>query len=233
MKGEADRRRVPVEAGREAAGEDGPAKTAWGPYLLALKPSEGSQVLFSVLEGHPELLPGAESFARRLLSEGKFEGIAGSVVAALSALSPEDSWRAAGRREFGYVEPVEAATEVLEGAMAPFHEQLGCFLRAGLPDRARQVLMGIVLGLYRASSGGNCPLLEHAPDFAVESAGWALEVWGLYSGREGRGRRSRKRREAASPLPVDFVETCVPGWRTFLLPRGGNKRAGPGGTAPG
>lgn len=232
MKGEAGRRHGRKMPGAEPAGEKGPAETGWGPYLLALKPSEGTQVLFAVLDGHPELLPEAESLARRLLSEGTFEGIAGDVVAALAALSPEDAWKAAGRTEFGYVEPLEAATGILEEAMGPFHEELARFLKAGFPDRARQVLMGIVLGLNRASRGKDCPVLEHAPDFAVESAGWAIEMWSLLSAPGGKGGRSRKRGAAASPLPREFVESCVPEWREFLLPGARDGRAGPGGGAP-
>ena len=195
-----------------------PAEGGWGTHLNALRAGEGTQVLSDLLDRHPELAAEADAIARDFLSGFDFQQVAREVAEAIQDVPLEEIQGRAGRHEHGYVEPEEAAWEVLEEGLEPFHADVRRFLKAGLRDLARQVCMGIVLGLYRAAHEGKGPLLPYAPDFPAEAAGWAIEQWDLLVGRKGRRRRARRIGSDDVPLPAGFVEEWVPDWRTLLAP---------------
>jgi hypothetical protein len=65
-----------------------------------------------------------------------------------------------------------------------------------------------VLGCYRLSERAGGDVLEWAPDFPVEAAGHALEVW--YTGGDAPKHRPRGERKRSS-LPADFLN-LIPKW---------------------
>ena len=111
----------------------------------------------------------------------------------------------AGHHESGYVEPVEAATEILEEAIEPFVENLARYLDLGLQVTALETCKGVILGLYRLNNGEPpCTLVDWAPDFPSEAADRVLTIW-----------RDGVRNEGAT-FPEDFVAGFVPKWRTMI-----------------
>jgi hypothetical protein len=63
----------------------------------------------------------------------------------------------AGKRSWGYVEPAQAAQDLLEEAVAGHLDDMKRRMHLGLDASAESVCAGIVLGLFRASrqnSGG-------------------------------------------------------------------------------
>ena len=88
--------------------------------LDVLTGDEASAVLRELLSSHPDLIPDARRAANALLATVSFTDIARSVFDALLALDLDDL--DAGPRAGGYVEPSEAAWEVIErvsGAVLP------------------------------------------------------------------------------------------------------------------
>ena len=169
--------------------------------------AESASVLKALLERHPELRSEAEALGKEALGEVSFLAVAGDVQAAVLQFDYDDLNDRAGAHSWGYVEPGEAANELMEEAVEPFVSEMKRYLELGLEEQARQVCQGILLGLYRAENAGGNEILDWAEDFPAESAGCALEDWmqavGSVSASEGRkGRR----------LSSAFAREHLPGW---------------------
>jgi hypothetical protein len=172
------------------------------PMLERLKPGEAAAILRPLLEAHPELASEAKEMARSLLHDVEFQDVAAEVEEGIRALDYEDLNARAGSHEWGYVEPSEAAVEILEETLEPFVEDMKRHLDLGLEAEALEICKGVVLGCYRLSEREGGEVLEWAPDFPGEAAGNVLEAWYRRAdGPEGHERGGRKR----PPLPPDFL----------------------------
>ena len=167
--------------------------------LDVLTGDEAQAVLQELLSTHPGLIPDAQRTANTLLAAVSFGEVADNVLAVLRAIDLDDL--DAGRHAGGYVEPSEAAWEVIENAVKPYLLDLQRRMKLGHEDEAVEVCKGIVLGLYRAERSG-FELLEYAVDCPSELAGRAVEIW------------QRRRRHHA--LPRTFVEKFTPDWEWLV-----------------
>jgi hypothetical protein len=114
----------------------------------------------------------------------------------------------AGSHEWGYVEPSEAAWEILEETAEPFFDDLKRRLELGLEAEALEICKGLVLGCYRLSEHEGGDVLGWASDFPAEAAGNALEIWHT-GGDNSKGRGGRRKEHP--PLSADFL-SMVPNW---------------------
>jgi len=188
---------------RQAARKDTGRRT-----LERLKPEEAAGVLRHLLEVHPELASEAEGMARSLLHQVDYEDIAAEIEDEIRALDYEVLNARAGPHEWGYVEPSEAAEEILEETVEPLREDMKRHLELGLEAEALEICKGLVLGCYRLSERAGGDVLGWAPDFPGEAAGYALEVW--YTGTDAPKSRAARRKNRP-PLPPDFLN-LVPKW---------------------
>ncbi len=131
-------------------------------------------MLRSLLEGHPELVREAEELARAVVTDVDVEAIAGEVEDAVLGLDIDDLNTRAGRRRSGYVEPTEAAWEMLGEALDPFLDEMKRQIELGFEPAAVGTCQGIVLGLYRCRDLGSDGLLAWAEDFPAETAAHAV-----------------------------------------------------------
>ena len=178
-----------------------------GTDLLArLDNAEAASVLKTLLVRHRELHSEAEAIARDLLTEISPLSVAADVEAALLQYDYDDLNGRAGSHSGGYVEPSEAAWELLEEALEPFVSEMQRYLEMGLEDQARQFCQGILLGLYRVRGQDN-DVLGWAEDFPADSAGKAMRVWMSAAGT-GKPRA----------LPPGFVREHLPDWDRVLKP---------------
>ena len=138
--------------------------------LERLKPEEAAGVLRHLLEVHPDLATEAEEMARSLLHQVDYEDVAAEIEDEIRALDYEDLNARAGRHEWGYVEPSEAAEEILEETVQPYREDMKRHLELGLEAEALEICKGLVLGCYRLS----------------ERAGGDVLEWGAFPGGGGR-----------------------------------------------
>jgi hypothetical protein len=162
--------------------------------LERLKPEEAAGVLRHLLEVHPDLATEAEEMARSLLHQVDYEDVAAEIEEEIRALDYEDLNARAGSHEWGYVDPSEAAWEILEETVEPFREDMKRHLELGLEAEALEICKGLVLGCYRLSEPAGGDVLGWAPDFPGEAAGNALEVW--YTGTDGPKSRAARRKNA-------------------------------------
>lgn len=175
--------------------------------LERLSGVEAASILNRLLDRHPELRSEAETLAAEALSDISLWAVAEEVEWAVLQFDYDDLNGRAGRHSWGYVEPAEAAWELLEEAVQPFIDDMRRLLELGLEEQARELCQGILLGLYRVRDNSDNDILNWAPDFPPEEAGDALDVWANF-GRTGR--------KAGRRLPPEFVAEHIPEWKWAL-----------------
>jgi repressor LexA len=180
--------------------------------LQHLKDGEAAGLLRSLLRKHPELSAETEKMAASVIGDVELEDIAQETEDAVRALDIDDLNARAGPHADGYVEPTEAAWELIEEAVKPLIEDMQRRLEAGRPDAALTTCAGIVLGLYRARhrSGDGC--LGWAPDAPAEMAGEA--VCTLRRVLRGKG-TPREADPSCDTLP-DVLRNAAPEWLDML-----------------
>jgi len=185
-----------------------------GSVLERLETAEAEGVLRRLLAAHPALRAEAETIARSQMGTVSFEVVADEVDEAARSLDIDDLNRRAGRHEWGYVEPTEAAWEILEETVQPYIVDIKRRIDLGLEADALEICKGVVLGLHRIEQAKAGGLLEWAPDFPAEAAGDVLETWCRGAGaRKVAGRGPRRIRP---PLPQEFTDGLVPAWREMI-----------------
>src|SRR2546429_71414 len=112
-----------------------------------------------------------------LVSSVPVGDIADDVCARVTRLDMDDLHGRAGKRSGGYVEPAQAAQDLLEEAVAGHLDDMKRRMDLGLYEGAESVCAGIVLGLFHASRQKSGGMLEWAPDFPAEHAGYAIEEY--------------------------------------------------------
>jgi hypothetical protein len=176
--------------------------------LQRLKPHETAAVLSRLLEARPELASEAEEIARSLLRQSQYEDIATELENEVRALDYDVLNARAGGHEGGYVEPTEAAWEILEETVEPFLDDLKRHLELGLKTEALEICQGLVLGCYRLSEREGGDVLGWAPDFPAEVAANAVEIW-----RTGGGDSKRRGGGGGETLPLSAAFlSIIPKW---------------------
>ena len=177
-----------------------------GNVLARLKPEEGAGVLRSLLERHPELVAEAEEIARATVTDVDADAVAEDAEDAILALDLDDLEARAGGKRWGYVEPSEAAWELLEEALEPFLTDMKRHIELSFEATATATCAGIVLGLYRCRGKSSDGALGWAPDFPAETAGRAVATLARESG-------ARHRRTWQLP---DTIVDQVPAWADLI-----------------
>jgi hypothetical protein len=151
------------------------AKPKAAEALERLRPEEAVAVLNQLLCKHPELKPEAESLATQMMSVSSIEDVAQEVYLEITSIDLESLNGRAGSHSWGYVEPSEAATELLTEAVEDRVEEMKRSLELGLLAPAEALYAGIVQGLYRARDTKSDGALGWAVDFPAEEAGLVVE----------------------------------------------------------
>lgn len=196
---------------KRSSGDEGAAKTT---VLDALQPQEALLTVIRLVAAHPELLAEVEAIARSVLGDVSFESIADEVEDAVRQLTLDDMNGRAGKHSWGYVEPTEAAWELLEEAVEPYVEDMKRKFGAGLESEALVLCQGIVLGLYRLRDPAASDFLAWAEDFPGAAAGNAIEeLLAVAKEKKKTGGQSRKTRPA---LANEFATRYVPEWHEMV-----------------
>lgn len=174
--------------------------------LDRLNPHESAGVLRILLDRHPEIAAEAEELARGMVTDVDAGAVAEEVEQPILGLDLDDLGSRAGRHSWGYVEPTEAAWEILQEALDPFLAEMKRHIELGFEAEATMTCAGIVLGLYRCRGKGSDQGLGWAEDFPAESAGQAVAML------VGQSRTKHKR---AWTLPVAVVDQ-VPEWASMI-----------------
>jgi hypothetical protein len=138
--------------------------------LERLTAHESAAVLKLLLERHQTLREEAEQIATELVSSPSVDEVAEDVLAAVSLIGIESVNARTGGRSWGYVDPTEAAWELLEEALEDVISDMKRRMELSLADAAEALCRGIVVGLRRAGEFGSDGALGWAPDFPAETA---------------------------------------------------------------
>ena len=135
-----------------------------------LASDELAAVLQTLLKRHPDLSREADSIAVELVSSTMAEDIADDVFTSVTALEVDALRGRAGKQSWGYVEPTEAAWELLQEAVEDVIADMKRKMELGLDAAAEAICCGIVVGLHKAKDVGSDGLLGWAPYFPAEEA---------------------------------------------------------------
>lgn len=155
-------------ATRKRRSPDG--KMAVAGILERLKAEELAAVLKALLERHPDLRGEAGKLAIESLSSPSIDRVADGVCTSVTNVDIEALSGRAGKKSWGYVEPSEAACELLQEALDDIIADMKRRMELGLVEAAESMCRGIVLGLYKAKGVRSDGVLGWALDFPAEEA---------------------------------------------------------------
>jgi hypothetical protein len=124
----------------------------------------------------------------------------------LEFLEVEEVWDRAGPTRHGYVEPGEAADEMVGEVMEPYLGELRKLHALGMSVQANRMCMGLLLGLYKFQHESATRFKDWAGDAPIIFAELVVDAW-----------------IAGSPSRVDtvavkaFVEDELGGWGARLI----------------
>ncbi|MHB1974636.1 MAG: hypothetical protein ACYCR4_10205 [Acidimicrobiales bacterium] len=128
-------------------------------------------ILEELLRRHPELRAEVERIACERLATTDEEAVADEIESELGCLAINELNGRAGRQRGGYVEPTDAAWELLEEAVAAYDHEVDRLVELGMIEAATATALGVISGLYRCRDCADGELLlSWAPDFPLEHA---------------------------------------------------------------
>jgi hypothetical protein len=173
-----------------------------------LEDRECGEVLAQLLERHPVLRSETNVIAESLLGDVSAEVTSKEVARQVRDLDVDRLWGRTGRKPWGYVEPGEAAWELLERVVERVQNDMKRRMRAGMESAAEMLCQGIVLGLYDVEKSGGVEVVDCAPDFPLETAAYTVSTLvKMYP---------KSRRRAAGRRIIDRVEQRCGEWVNVL-----------------
>ncbi len=179
-----------------------------GSALDNMTPSEITTVLRALLEEHPDLSSEAEAVAVEMVSSPSVEDVAEDVFDAVTSLGMDAFHGRAGKQAWGYVEPSQAAWDLLGEAVEDVVSDMKRRMDLGLQKAAETICCGIVFGLHKAKNVGSDGPLAWAPDFPAEEACHAVAELIRACPAKDRG--------AARDCLVETLGGIVPEWDEMI-----------------
>jgi hypothetical protein len=171
-----------------------------------LSPTDALTILRTLATSDEQLAQRVAELALAHLSGVDPEEVATILYEELDALEVEEVWDRAGETRHGYVEPGEAADQMIEQVLEPFLEKLKKYQKLGLSVEAGRLCMGLLAGLHRFEHESICEFKNWAPDSPIIFAESVVEIW-----------------KAGTPSRADiaavkaFIEDELGGWGARLV----------------
>lgn len=171
-----------------------------------LSPNDALAVLKTLAHGDETLAARIAKIATAHLSEVNPEHVALELYDELDSLEVEEIWDRAGPSRHGYVDPGEAADEMVDEIIAPYLEELAKYQALGMNAEANRMCMGLLLWLYRFEDQSSSTFKEWAPDAAGIFADAVVDAWKAGSSRRADVKALRT-----------FIEEELYGWGPRLV----------------
>jgi len=180
--------------------------------LDRLTGDEAATVLRLLWEERPKLRKEVERLSKSVLGGVSVEDVADAVEAEVRSLDLDDLNSRAGSKAYGYIEPTEAAWELVEEEVMPFLDDIKRRAESGQFDAALATCVGVVLGLYRLRDNDGHEFLGWAADSPDEMAGEAVVTLrkALRAAKTTRGAP-----QPSATLPAIFRDSA-PNWAEML-----------------
>jgi hypothetical protein len=163
-------------------------------------------ILKALAGSDPKLAARIVEMALARLSRVDAEEVAGALYDELEMLKVEDVWDRADATRYGFVEPSDAAGEMLDEVLNPFLAELTRYQRLGLNAQANGMCMGLLEGLHAFEYQSTSEFKDWAYAPAPVLAEAVVDAW-----------------KSGSPKPADvaegraFVEHKLGGWQRHLI----------------
>jgi hypothetical protein len=112
------------------------------------------------------------------------EDVAEEVLSELMSFGEDDLVARSGRTSHGYVEPFEAAYDMIEEAIYRFSESIKSYRRLNMKSSEKSACAGLIKGLLRYSSEGGSEILEWIPDTIDELVEGFMHDYELHNSAE-------------------------------------------------
>jgi len=142
-----------------------------------LSPQDALAVLKTLARDDEQLAARIAEIATAQLSDIDPEEVAFGLYEELELLEVEEVWDRAGPSHHGYVDPAEAADQMIDEVIAPYLEELKKYQALGMNAQANRMSMGLLLGLYRFEDESTSKFKEWEPDAAGVFAEVAVDAW--------------------------------------------------------
>jgi len=142
-----------------------------------LSPADAQSILKTLAASDEGLAARIAEMALAHLRQVDVEEVAAALYGELDALEVEEVWDRAGRTRHGYVEPGEAADQMIEAVLAPFLEDLAKYQKLGLRAEANRMCEGLLLGLHRFEHESTSEFKNWAPDAPIIFAEAVVDAW--------------------------------------------------------
>ena len=140
--------------------------------LSACSDAEKAACLMRLVTEDSDFRARAARVARDVISAVDTDAIEAQVIADLLSLDQDDLALRAGRTRSGYVEPTEAAWQLLEEALEPWLADIERRAELGLTEPAERLACVVLAAIdtLAARTHGDEVLLGWAPDFLDDAA---------------------------------------------------------------
>ena len=173
-----------------------------------LNADEQAGVLAELLKSHPELIEEANVIAQFLVDDICADDIAFDVADRVGNIGIHELNDRTDSHPFGYVEPCEAAWELLEEEIEDVRAEMFRKGEGGMESAAGAICQGIILGLYQVRDEGSDGALGWAEDFPKEAAASAVaDLLKKYPIKE---------RQAAGERIIEAIADDAPDWVEML-----------------
>lgn len=145
--------------------------------IAQLSPDDALAILQTLANNDEALARRIAEMAMAQLSEVDPQEVAGLLYHELNLLEVEEVWDRAGKTRHGYVEPNEAAEEMIEEVLKPFLGELSKYQNLSLKTEANKMCMGLLLGLYEFEHESTSEFKNWAVDAPIVFAETVVDVW--------------------------------------------------------
>ena len=145
--------------------------------IAQVSPTDAIAILQALASSDEALAARIAEMALVRLQQVDAEEVAAALYDELAALEVEEVWDRAGRTRHGYVEPGEAADQMIEGVLAPFLKDLTRYQKLGLGTEANRMCEGLLLGFYRFKHESTSEFKNWAPDAPIIFAEAVVDAW--------------------------------------------------------
>lgn len=166
-----------------------------------LSPADALAVLKILARTDAETAAQIAEVAAAYLRGVDLEEVAFVLYDELTLLKVEEVWDRAGAKRHGYVDPTDAAYEMIGRVLDPYLQDLKKYQRLGMNAEANQICMGLLLGFYRFDHESDSEFKDWAPDAMNVFPDTVVETW-----------KSGKPSRADAKAVKKFIEEQLRGW---------------------
>ena len=142
-----------------------------------LSPTDALVILRKLADSDEGLARRIAEMAVDYLSEVDPGEVAAVLHEELNRLQVEEVWDRAGPTRHGYVDPGEAADEMIEEVLEPFLEELEKYQKLGMSVEARRLCMGLLAGFYLFEHESATQFKDWAGDAPIIFAESVVDAW--------------------------------------------------------